>query len=210
MGKVCVGILSRGGFTGAISRDNFGWTALHRGARMGSFEACKQLLAHPRFTAVNGRAGRQCWTALHLAAMHGHADVCELLVKTPECDQCAVDHGGRTALHTVVRHRQEEACKTLLSSDCYGLKAMAIHDNWYRTCTDAARLDAGNSCAPILQTAQEKLRKGEKVYFGPKVQDEVSEVGSVSAQSVDVTVKATRSTKGASKENSPRNPSPRP
>ena len=76
--------------------DNYGWTALHRSSKIGSYELLTYFA--DRVTDIHRKAndGENC---LHIAALEGHFNLCKVLVDKHKFDVNLADKCGLTALH---------------------------------------------------------------------------------------------------------------
>eukprot|EP00928_Gymnodinium_smaydae_P026501 TRINITY_DN20791_c0_g1_i2.p1 TRINITY_DN20791_c0_g1~~TRINITY_DN20791_c0_g1_i2.p1 ORF type:complete len:952 (-),score=210.54 TRINITY_DN20791_c0_g1_i2:452-3307(-) len=129
MPGVCTALLDRAVFAGKTAIDYRGWTALHRAARLGNAAACKSILLHPCFTAVDYQCKHSGWNALHLAAMHNHREVCFLLMSSGRCKGFAAkDNWGRTALHCACEHGHGQCVQALVANGRYDAASVNTHD----------------------------------------------------------------------------------
>ena len=81
--------------------DNYGWTALHRSSKNGSYELLTYFA--DRVTDIHRKTndGENC---LHIAAFEGHFKLCKYFLEIHNFDVKLKDNGGRTSLHNCARN----------------------------------------------------------------------------------------------------------
>ena len=91
------------------SKDDNGWTPLHRAAALGHKDAVALLLASKAETNARDNDGE---TLLHFAAELGHADVVELLLAN-KAEVNAKNKNGNTPLHAAVVEGHKDVAEAL-------------------------------------------------------------------------------------------------
>jgi len=95
--------------------NRIGATALHIAARLKHTAACKTILRHVEFTAVNARDARGC-TALHWAAQQASGDICSAILARDDFTALeSRDLAGRTAMNIAKEAGHHEVRRLILA-----------------------------------------------------------------------------------------------
>ena len=93
--KICRALLQNYNFD-IHTKDDYGWTVLHRAALGGDLELLQYLIENGSDIFSKTKCGRSC---LHIAAAKGHLKICRALLRNYKFDIHARDDYGCTVLH---------------------------------------------------------------------------------------------------------------